>query len=113
MTMQNKTFLADARFFSQYARPYIVEESAIAGYRHIGYGEGDLLLDIIKEGLVAKRIATAIVGIVDIVQQLQRSKSDPATSDRGTWGRRKAACRRAGEPVGRVAGGIGAKEVAC
>lgn len=111
--MQNKTFLADARFFSQYIRPYIVEENAIAGYRHTGYGEGDLLLDIIKEGLVAKRIATAIVGIVDIVQQLQRSESDPATSDQGTWGRGKAACRRLGESVGRVAGGIGAKEVAC
>lgn len=89
MTMQNKAFLTDAQFFSQYTRSYIDEESAIAGHRHTGYTEGDLLLDIIKEGLTAKRIATAIV---NIVQQLQYSESDNATSEERTCSHGRVVC---------------------
>ena len=58
--MKNKAFEADARIFSQYARSYINEESVMTGYGHIEYGEGDLLLDIIKQGLVEKHIATGM-----------------------------------------------------
>jgi hypothetical protein len=94
MTMKNKALLADTQLFSQYARSYINEEFMLAGYRKTEYAEGDLLLDIIKEGLVTKHIATAIVNIVDIVQHL-------------------AACQRVGQPAQRVAGGIEAKEVTC
>ena len=111
--MQNKALLRDAQFFSPHTRPSIDEDRVIAGYRHTGYREGDLLLDIIKQGLVAKRIA--IGGYRQHRPTLQRSESDHATSDEGTWGRGRAVCRRAGEPVERierVAGGIEAKEVA-
>lgn len=80
--MKNKAFLAEAQLFNQCARPYLNEDRATAGYGHTEYAEGDLLLDIIKEGLAAKHIATAIVNIVDIVQHL-------------------AVCRRVGEPVER------------
>ena len=58
--MKNKVFVADARIFSPYARSYINEECVMTGYRHTEYGEGDLLLDIIKEGLVEKHIATGM-----------------------------------------------------
>ncbi len=54
--MKNKAFLADARLFNQSARSSINEERVIANYRHTQYAEGDLLLDIIKEGLMVKHM---------------------------------------------------------
>ena len=54
---EKKALVADALIFSQYARPYINHERVMTGYRHTEYAEGDLLLDIIKQGLVAKHIA--------------------------------------------------------
>jgi hypothetical protein len=54
MAMKNKDFLADARLFNPSARSYINEERVIADYRPTQYAEGDLLLEIIKEGLMVK-----------------------------------------------------------
>ena len=58
--MKNKAFVADARIFSQYVRSYINHGRVMTGYGHIEYAEGDLLLDIIKQGLVEKHIATGM-----------------------------------------------------
>ena len=39
---------------------YINHGRVMTGYRYTEYAEGDLLLDIIKEGLVEKHIATGM-----------------------------------------------------
>ena len=54
--MQNKAFLEDAQPFCQRSGPYIGQNSLTTGYRHTGYVAGDILLDIINEGLLEKRI---------------------------------------------------------
>jgi hypothetical protein len=53
--MKNKVFLADGRLFNPSTRSYINEERVIADYRYTQYAEGDLLLDVIKEGLTDKK----------------------------------------------------------
>ena len=69
--MQTQAILADARFFRPHTRPYMDEKRVITDYRDTGYREGDILLDIIKQGLVEKRIAIDALpsmGIFDIAE---------------------------------------------
>jgi hypothetical protein len=74
MTMKNQAVLTDAQFFRLHTRPYMDEKHVITDYRGSGYREGDMLFDILKEGLVEKFIATDalpsadIVNIADIIQ---------------------------------------------
>ena len=56
MTMQNKAFLEDAQPFRQHSGPYTGQNGLTTGYRHAGYVAGDILLDIINEYLLEKRI---------------------------------------------------------
>ena len=54
--MQKKAFLEDAQPFRQYSAPYTGQNGLTTGYRHSGYVAGDMLLDIINECLLEKRI---------------------------------------------------------
>ncbi len=65
--MQNQAVLTDAQCFRPHTRPYMDEKRVITDYRDTGYREGDILLDIIKESLVEKRIAIDALPSVDIV----------------------------------------------
>ena len=56
MTMQNKAFLEDAQPSRQHSGSYTDQNGSTTGYRHTGYVAGDILLDIINEGLLEKRI---------------------------------------------------------
>lgn len=56
VTMQNKMFLVDAQYPSTHVHPYINESNTIADDRHTRYAEGDLILEIIKESMVARKI---------------------------------------------------------
>ncbi len=72
--MQNQAVLTDAQCFRPHTRPYMDEKRIITDYRDTGYREGDILLDIIKEGLIEKRIAIDALpsmGVFDIAEIIQ------------------------------------------
>ena len=72
--MKKQIVLTDVQFFWPYTRLCMDKKHVITDYRGSGYREGDMLLDILKEGLVEKFIATDalpsadIVNIADIIQ---------------------------------------------
>lgn len=108
MTMQNKAFLADTPFLSRRTGSSIDKVCVIAGYKHTGYVEGDILLDIIKEGLMEKR---RVINDYRYRLTLQRPELGHAQSDEGNWNFGRALCRRVGQQVERFTK-IEAKEVA-
>ncbi|MBK8538188.1 MAG: hypothetical protein IPL59_25730 [Candidatus Competibacteraceae bacterium] len=72
--MQTQAALADAQLFRPHTRPNMDEKRVITDYRDTGYREGDILLDIIKEGLIKKRIAIDALpsmGIFDIAEIIE------------------------------------------
>ena len=71
--MQNKMFLVDAQHPSTPVHPYINESNTIADHRHTRYAEGDLLLEIIKESMVARHIGIGSYRSHDL--SLQSSES--------------------------------------
>ena len=96
MIMQNKAFLADTQFFSRHTCSSIDKVCVIAGYKHAGYVEGDILLDIIKEGLMEKR------RVIDGYRHrltLQRPEFGHAKSNERSWNFGRALCQRVGKTV--------------
>jgi hypothetical protein len=91
ITMQNKTSSADTSFFSQHPCSSIEKGHVSACHQHVGYVKGDILLDIIKEGLLEKR--GVINGYHSPYSTLQILEFNHAEHDEGTWNLGRALCR--------------------
>jgi len=101
--MQNKAFLIDTRFLSPYTCPSIDEGREIVGCKHAGYVKGDILLDIIKEGLIEKRRAIYSYRQHHLV--LQYPEFVHEKSNEGNWNFGRALCRQLDKKIERFSNG--------
>lgn len=85
--MQNTAFLENTSFSSRNPCSSIENSHTSTRHKHVGYVKGDILLDIIKEGLIEKR---------KIIKFLEFSDEK---SNEETWNFGKALCRKVSQKL--------------